>query len=118
MLSLLLRLWPCLNVTIRHIRNCGILLCCSKLLILIFQNFTFQVFTVHIILKLTPSPLHFWRCITSITKSCLMNHSCCIDHRNHTLKCSPYTKESHHILRFVISLTTKLLLNLKPDKID
>ena len=59
--------------------------------------------------------LHFWSCTANITKSCFMNHSCYIDPRNHILKCSLYPKESHHLPRFVISLSTKLLLNLKPD---
>ena len=35
--------------------------------------------------------------------------------RYHISTCFLYTKESHHTLRFVISLTTKLLLNLKPN---
>ena len=46
------------------------------------------------------------------------NHSCYIDHRNHTLKCSLYPKGSHYLHRIIIPLTTKLLLNLKPDIVD
>ena len=45
-------------------------------------------------------------------------NSCYIHHRSHILKCSLYCKESHHLHRFIISLTTKFLLILKYDKID
>ena len=39
---------------------------------------------------LTPLLLHFWSCTTNITKSCLINHSCYTDPRNHILKFSLY----------------------------
>ena len=45
-----------------------------------------------------------------------MNHPCYIGPKNHISTCSLYTKESHHLLKFVISLATKLLSNLKTDK--
>ena len=64
------------------------------------------------------SPLDFWRYTTNITKSYFINYSCYIDPRNHILKYSLYSKESHNLLRFVVFLTTELLLNLKPNKID
>ena len=64
------------------------------------------------------SSLDFWMCTESIAKSFFMNHSCYINPRNNISNCALYTKEFHHLIRFVISLTTKSLSNLKTNKID
>ena len=107
---------PCVT----HVMSCvtRLSICCahalvaksvlSRIRIILCETYDFLPY-------ITPSPLCFWSCTTNIIKSCFMYHFYYIDHRNHILKCSLYPYESHHLLRFVISLTTKLLLNLKPD---